>query len=84
MFCLLQHASSELAVVKREQFKSWEFTERFYERKVDPCARFKSWLCNDNSACACSDRLFLTELPRLGEPKCLYGEKLARLVGSPF
>ena len=30
---------------------------------------------------ACSDRLALTELTRLGEPKCLYGEKLARLGG---
>ena len=30
---------------------------------------------------ACSDRLSLTELTRLGEPKCLYEEKLARLEG---
>ena len=30
---------------------------------------------------ACSDCLALTELIRLGEPKCLYGEKLARLGG---
>ena len=29
----------------------------------------------------CSDRLALTELTRLGAPKCLYGEKLARLEG---
>ena len=31
-----------------------------------------------------SARLSLTELTRLGEPKCLYGEKLARLVGRPY
>ena len=30
---------------------------------------------------ACSDRLAFTELTRLGEPKCLYGEKLARQGG---
>ena len=41
------------------------FTERLYERKVDPSARVKSWLWNDNSARACSDRLSLTELTRL-------------------
>ena len=57
------------------------FTERLYERKIDPSVRVKSWLCDDNSACACSDRLSLTELTRLGEPKCLCGEKLARLGG---
>ena len=33
---------------------------------------------------ACSDRLALTELTRLGEPKCSYGEKLARLGGWPY
>ena len=47
------------------------FTERLYERKVDPSAQVKSWLCNNNSAHACSDRLSLTELTWLGEPKCL-------------
>ena len=57
------------------------FTERLHEKKVDPFARAKSWLCNDNSARACSDRLSLTELTRLGEPKYLYGEKLAGLGG---
>ena len=36
---------------------------------------------DDNRARACSDCLTLTELTRLGEPKCLYGEKLARLGG---
>ena len=50
------------------------FSERLYEKKVDPFARVKSWLSNDNSACACSDHLALTELTWLGEPKCLYGE----------
>ena len=57
------------------------FSERLYEKKVDPFARVKSWLSNDNSARACSDRLALTELTQLGEPKCLYGETLARLGG---
>ena len=40
-----------------------------------------SHIPNDNRARACSDCLALTELTRLGEPKCLYGEKLARLGG---
>ena len=53
------------------------FSERLYEKKVDLFARA-------NSARACSDFLALTKLTRLGEPKCLYGEKLARLGGSPF
>ena len=44
------------------------FSEHLYGKKVDPFARA-------NSARACSDCLALTEL---GEPKCLYGEKLAR------
>ena len=51
------------------------FTKRLYERKVDPSARVKSWLCNDNNAHACSDLLSLTKLTQLGEPKCLYGER---------
>ena len=50
------------------------FIERLYEKKVDPFARA-------NSARACSDCLALTVLTRLDEPKCLYGEKLARLGG---
>ena len=52
------------------------FTERLYEKKVDPCARVKSWLCNNNSARACSDRLSLTELTR-----CHIGisQKLSRI-----
>ena len=52
------------------------FSERLYEKKVDPFARA-------NSARACSDCLALTELTRLGEAKCLYGEKFARLGGQP-
>ena len=50
------------------------FSERLYEKKVDPFGRA-------NSARAYSDCLTLMELTRLGEPKCLYGEKLARLGG---
>ena len=57
------------------------FTVRLYEKNVDPSARAKNYLSNKNRARACSDRLTLTELTRLGEPKCLYGEKLARLGG---
>ena len=33
----------------------------------------------ENRARACSECLALTKLTLLGEPKCLYGEKLARL-----
>ena len=50
------------------------FSERLYEKKVDPSARV-------NNARACSGHLALTELTRLDEPKCLYGEKLAQLGG---
>ena len=57
------------------------FSERLCEKKIDPFARVKSWLSNDNSARACSECLALTELTRLGKPECLYGEKLARLEG---
>ena len=57
------------------------FSKRLYEKNVDPFARVKSWLSNDNRARACSDRLVLIELTRLGGPKCLYGEKLAQLGG---
>ena len=59
------------------------FSERLYRNKVDPSAQVKSWLCIDNRARACSDRLSLTEWTRLGEPKCLQGEKLARLGSCP-
>ena len=50
------------------------FSERLYEKKVDPFARV-------DSLRACSDYLALAELARLGEPKCFYGEKLVRLGG---
>ena len=51
------------------------FSERLYEKKkVDPFARA-------NSARACSDCLALAKLTWLGEPMCLYGEKLARVEG---
>ena len=50
------------------------FSERLYEKKVDPLAQA-------NSARTCSDCLTWTELTRLGKPKFLYGEKLARLGG---
>ena len=59
------------------------FSGCLYEKKVDPFARVKSWVSNNNGARACSDRLALAELTLLGEPKCLYGEKLARLGGDP-
>ena len=55
-----------------------------YEKKVDPFPRVKSWLFNGNSTRTCSDRFLLTELTRLGEPMCLFGEKLARLEGWPY
>ena len=48
------------------------FSKCLYEKKVDPFAQA-------NSAC-----LALTELNRLGEPKCLHGEMLARLRGWPY
>ena len=50
------------------------FSERLYGKNVDPFARA-------NKTRACSDCLALTELTRLGEPKCSYREKLARLGG---
>ena len=50
------------------------FSECLYEKIVDPFARA-------NSTRACFDCLALTELTGLGEPKCLYGEKLAGLGG---
>ena len=62
------------------------FSERLYEKKVDPFALVKSWLSNDrDSARACSDRLALTELTPLGKPNCLYGENVdpARRVTLP-
>ena len=46
-------------------------------KKVDPFVRA-------NSASASSDCLALTELTRLGEQKCLYGVKFARLGGRAY
>ena len=46
----------------------------YKRKKVDSFARA-------NSTRACSDRLGATELTWTVEPKCLYGEKLARLGG---
>ena len=57
------------------------FSECLCEKKFDPFARVRSWFSNYNSARVCSDRLALTKLTRLGEPKCLCGEKLAWLAG---
>ena len=51
-----------------------DFSERLYEKKVYPFAQVTSWLSNDNSACACSDLLTMTELTRMGEAKCLLME----------
>ena len=56
------------------------FSQRLYEKKVDPFARGKSWLSKNNSA----ERLALIGLIRMGQPKCLYGEKLAWLRGLPY
>lgn len=41
------------------------------------------WPSTDNSARACSDCLVFIELIRVGESKCLYGERFVRLVGCP-
>ena len=46
------------------------FSEHLYEKKVDQYASSRAGFSNDNSALACSDRLALTELIPLGEPKC--------------
>ena len=60
------------------------FSERLFEKKVDPFARVKSWLYNDNSARAHSDLLALTKFTRLGDSKCLYRKRVTQLGGSPF
>ena len=52
------------------------FEEKLHEEKVETFAQA-------NSARAISDCLALTELTRLGEPKCLYGEGPARRVTLP-
>ena len=41
-------------------FSQVNFSERLYEKKVDPFVRVRSRLFDDNSARACSDRLALT------------------------
>ena len=55
----------------------------YMRKKVDPFTRANNArthaLFVQNSARACSDCLALTKLTRLGEPKCFYGEQLARL-----
>ena len=56
------------------------FRKRLYEIKLTPLPEPRAY----NSARACSDYLSLTELPRLGELNCLYGEKLARLREGPY
>ena len=50
------------------------FNKHLYEKKVDPFALA-------NSVRTCSDCLALTKLTWLGEPKCLYVEKSARIGG---
>ena len=57
-----------------------QLSECVYDKKKTPLLEPTA----DNSARACSDCLALTELTRLGESKCLYGEKLARLGGWPY
>ena len=54
--------------------------ESLYEIKLTPLPEPRAY----NSARACSDCLSLTELPRLSELKCLYGEKLAWLREGPY
>ena len=49
-----------------------------FARANNACARA---LIVQNRARACSNCLALTKLTRLGEPRCFYGEKLARLGG---
>ena len=49
-------------------------------KKTDPFAQVDSICARSvclNCVCSCSDCLALTGLTWLGEPKCLYGEKLA-------
>ena len=54
--------------------------ESLYEIKLTPLPEPRAY----NIARACSDCLSLTELTRLGELKCLYGEKLAWLREGPY
>ena len=62
------------------------FSEPLQEKKKWPlfksqCSRACSFV--QISTHACSNYLALTKLTRLGEPKCFYGEMLARLGGWP-
>ena len=50
------------------------------EKNVDPLPEPRT----DNSARPCTDCLASTELNRLGEPKRLYGETVARLEVWPY
>ena len=62
------------------------FSKRLYEKKIAPLP----FLCPSQQhsrmlwLSKCSDCLTLSELARLTKPKCLYGEKLARLGGRPY
>ena len=57
------------------------FSERLYEKKIDPIDR-----AGFPMTTVLAHALIFSpyELTRLGEPKCLYGEKLARLGELPF
>ena len=60
------------------------FASLCIRKKIDPFSRANARahaLFVQNSTRACSDCLALTKLTRLGEPKCFYGEMLARLGG---
>ena len=60
------------------------FSEPLHEKIIEPFSRANARahaLFVQNSTRACSDCLALTKLTRLGEPKCFYGEMLARLGG---
>ena len=62
------------------------FSEPLHEKIIEPFSRANARahaLFVQNSTRACSDCLVLTKVTRLGEPKCFYGEMLARLGGWP-
>ena len=67
----------KVVLSKKVSFPAKSTLAVIYMRKNFACV--KSWLSTDNSASACSDSLALTELTQLSEPKCSFGEKLARL-----
>jgi len=63
---------------------SWvNFCDRFCEKQVDPVARASSTRACSDCLKQSSDCLALTELTRLGEPKCLHEKMFARLAGYP-